>query len=150
MSKPTSAAPADTSQYTDAAWLHARSFIQEQGHVPDVMILGIYADQDIQFVFPSGQDRQQYAAACQQEASASGADLAMFVTECEMAPGDGSSGVPIVMVAFRERGGPVRVEYAHVLTDGSGKRHIGPVNSLTGEQHSSEFLDGIFTGTTTH
>lgn len=135
--------------YLEAAWAHARDFLASHGSVPDVMVLGIYADQDIQFIFPSGQDRAAFGRACQQEASNTNADVAMFISQCTMAENESTESSPIIMVAYRERGGPVRIQYCHLSQDDGTNWNLGPVSAMVG-QHSVEFLDDVFSGTVTH
>lgn len=132
--------------FIEAAWTHARSFLSDKGFVPDVMLLGRYADEELLFVFPSGQDRDQFARACEAEAAAFGADIAMMTSEAQFNIGDQAQ-ADVVAVHWRERGQPVRVQFA-VLDRSTNGPALGPVSSMPGTQDHS-ILEGVF-GVTRH
>lgn len=130
--------------FLEAALAHAGSMLAEKGAVHDVMILGRYEGQELLFVFPSGQDRAQYASACQQQAEEFGADLAMMVADGQLTMTRTENGVnhedsaPCALIFWRERAGPTRAQYA--LINGAA---LGPVNSMLGVQ-TNEFIDSVF------
>jgi hypothetical protein len=135
--------------FTLAAWAHAKSFMEEHGYVPDVMILGRYEDEQLMFVFPSSQDKEAFAQACAQEATAFNADIALLVGEAvwlsEETAADHPDGTPIVKVLTRERNQPIRAQVAHIAEAQPGKRIYGPVSGIPGT-HSQEILDAIWPG----
>lgn len=129
--------------FIEAAWTHARSFIAEKNFVPDLMILGRYADEELLFVFPSSQDKDSFRAACVAEAANFGADVAMLAGEAAYTVGEDST--PIAKVVFRERGQQIRAQIAPIVEPQApdAQRTLGPVSSLPG-MHSDPFLDEIF------
>lgn len=123
--------------FLEAAWTHAREFMREKGYVPDVMILGRYADEELMFVFPSGQEREQFAKTCIAEAAAFGATIAMMAREAEF------KNIPVIAVHWKERGQPTRLQVAAIERRLGQDAKIGPINALAGE-HSNDFLDVVF------
>lgn len=128
--------------FVEAAWLHAREMAAEKGCVVDVMVLGRYADEELMFVFPSGQDRAAFGRACAAEAQSFGADIAIMVTEGVLSfTGRGETEVALVFV--RERTATItRLQYAAIArVDGSCL--LGLVNSVLQPQ-ANEFTDIVF------
>jgi hypothetical protein len=143
--QPTTGA-ADRDLFLQAAWAHATSFLRDKGHVPDVMILGRFEDEQLLLVFPSGQEREAFMQACIAQAAEFGADIAMMAHEAVL-DGRGAS-TEIVAVHWRERGSPIRAQYAVLLRNNGTPAQIGPVSSLSGPQEN-EFLERVF-GEATH
>lgn len=136
---------AGSDAFLHAAWRYAADSLREKGEVLDVMILGRYADAQLTFVFPSGQDREAFAKACEAEAATFGADIAMMAREATVDLGGKS--VEIVAVHWRERGQLTRVQYAPLAREGLVPM-LGPISSLPGIAEN-EFVDRVF-GKVTH
>lgn len=132
--------------FLQAAWTHAADFLSQYGKVATVMILGRYADEQLTFVFPSRQDRADFARACEQEAQSFGADIAMLSEEAKI--GDGEREADIIAVFWRERDGPIRAQYALLSVENGSTPTLGPIHSMLGEQ-TNEFLEAVF-GPTKH
>lgn len=158
MTDTTSPNPPLSSLFIEAAWLHAKSFMSEKGIVPDVVILGVYATQEMEFVFPSGQDKDSYVRACQQEAASTAADIAIYVGEAWVtlhpagtdvtqvtAPSEDPQRIEIVQVAYLERGtSEIRTEFSHILRDADGSNpRLGPPQSHMQAAYN-RFLQHIF------
>lgn len=127
--------------FIEAAWQHAREFIRDKGAVPDVMLLGRYADEELLFVFPSSQDTEDFRRACALECANFGADIAIMASETTYA--DGENTCDIVAVLWRERNTPIRAQFAPLLRQEGRQTQIGAASSLPGTQENS-FLESVF------
>lgn len=129
--------------FIEAAWTFARQWMNDSAGVPSAMLLGRYADEELLFVFPSGQDRDAFAKSCEAEAATFGADVAMFAQEAFVGTGEeGVASIECVTLHWRERGQPTRAQFAPIVREALVPQ-LGPVSSLPGE-HRNEFLDRVF------
>lgn len=135
--------------FLTAAWMHVSDFLRDKGGVPDVMILGRYADEELLFVFPSGQDRDQFARACIQEAANFGADIAMMAQEAHLLLG--KTNTIVAAVFWCERGKPTRLQWSPIgrESEESTTATMGAISSMTGT-HENRYLAGVFTPPQVH
>lgn len=127
--------------FIQAAWTHVHEFLASKDYVPDVMLLGRYRDEELLFVFPSGQDQGAFASACVQQAAEFGADIAMMI--CESSYSDGSNSTAIATVTWCERGKPQRIEYAPLLRHEGMQTQIGAAVSHP-TPAENRYLTGLF------
>lgn len=132
--------PPGADLFIEAAWLHAREFVATQGYVPNVVILGRYADEQLNLVFPSSQDRADFQRACVAEAASFCADFAAYVSEASLATG-APEPTEIIAVHWREKGQPTRAQFA--IFQHEPTPQLGPVSSIPGTQENA-FLEAVF------
>lgn len=141
--------------FVDAGWAFATSSLSQFGAVPDAVLLGIYASQELVQCLPASQDRTAFFTAVADQARAHGADIAVQVTQLEVAIAEAApvaqpaAKLEAVVVTFRERGQAIHAQIAY-MDGGKGLRILGPRSNFDATQAPAGALDSVFGSAIVH